>query len=85
MNQSSENVENFVDELWILRINIINDIESELKIIITMTIKFIFSNVSVIHWWFACQNINKAKIIFIVFRSTEIIADVSLLQRKLFW
>ena len=49
MNQSFGNVENSIDELRIFRIDIIDDAENELKIIIAVTIKFIFSNVSIIH------------------------------------
>ena len=49
MNQLSKNVKNSIDELRIFRIDTTDDVEDELKIIITMTIKFIFSNVSIIH------------------------------------
>ena len=49
MNQSSENAENSIDKLRIFRIDITDDADDELKVIITMTIKFIFLNVSIVH------------------------------------
>ena len=49
MNQSSENAENLIDELRISRIDIIDDVENKLKIVIAVTIKFTFSNVSIVY------------------------------------